>query len=74
MNSNATLSLVTRFWNESSRLLPEKSAHASRSPSSTWTNPGGPPFGEPSHTPSAFAVDSTKNGDLARKSTQCSSR
>ena len=30
MNSKATLGLVTRFWNESRRLLPAKSAHASR--------------------------------------------
>ena len=69
-NSSATLSLVTRFWNESSRLLPEKSAQPSRPLSSTWTKPGGPPFGDPSHTPAAFDVDKTKNGDFARKSTQ----
>ncbi|EEM89946.1 Phosphohydrolase (MutT/nudix family protein) [Bacillus thuringiensis serovar pulsiensis BGSC 4CC1] len=36
----------------------------------TNTNPGASPLGEASHSPNLFAVDSTRKGDLDRKSTQ----
>ena len=63
----------TRFWSPSKRLLPGKSGSRSRCSSTTFTNPGGPPFGDASHVPSAAAVASTRNGAEPMKATARSS-
>ena len=60
--SSPTFGLVTMLRSESIRLLPGRSPIASRRSSSTATNPGGPPFGDTSQVPSAFAVASSRSG------------
>ena len=67
---NPTRGLEIIFKMESIRRLPGLSGMIILLLLNTNTNPGASPLGEASHSPNLFAVDSTRKGDLDRKSTQ----
>jgi hypothetical protein len=62
MKTIATLGFSRTLRNVSPRWLPRRSGMASVFRSSTFTNPGGSPFGETSIAPLALTLETTMKG------------